>query len=198
MVRTLSSKKRDDLLSAALKLFVENGVQNTTTAKIAAKAGIAAGTLFLYFPTKQDLINALILKISKEQSEAINALLAPSLSARDAFLTIWNGSIRWFIENKDAYAYVQQVRDSGTIPEAVVQESNSLFGYYYEAILKGHQEGSIKPLPVELIGGIIYQDIVAVMNLIRMQPDLEKQEAYIQQGFEIFWNGIRTENTNMQ
>jgi len=44
-----------------------------------------------------------------------------------------------------------------------------------------------------LIGGILYQQIVAIMNIIRMQPDPAKQEETIQQGFDIFWNGIKTE-----
>ena len=55
MVRELSSEKRNNFMSSALKLFVANGVQHTSTAEIAKEAGTAAGTLFLYFPTKQDL-----------------------------------------------------------------------------------------------------------------------------------------------
>ena len=52
-------------------------------------------------------------------------------------------------------------------------------------------EGSLKNYPLELIGNLLYQDIVAVMNLIRAQPDPEQREAYMQDGFEIFWQGIR-------
>jgi AcrR family transcriptional regulator len=193
MVRAQDPNKRESFLSAALKLFIANGVQNTSTAEISKEAGTAAGTLFLYFPTKQDLINQLVLKISKEQAERINAMLDPSHSARETFFTIWDGSVRWFIENMDAYLYIQQVRDSGKIPEEIVQETNSFFGYYYEAIQKGLSERSIKPYPAELIGGILYQNVVAVMNLIRLQPDSAKQEEYIKQGFEIFWNGIKAE-----
>lgn len=193
MVRKLNPERKEKFLSAALKLFVENGVKNTSTAEIAKEAGTAAGTLFLYFPTKQDLIHELVLKIGKEQSEAINVLLDPELSARETFSVIWNGSINWFQEHMDAYLYLQQVRDSGMIAEEVVQESNKFFGYYYTAIQKGLTEGSIKPYPVELIGGVIYQLIVAVMNLITQQPDGGKQEEYVKQGFEIFWNGLKRE-----
>jgi AcrR family transcriptional regulator len=193
-MRTLNPDKRERLLASALKLFAANGVQNTSTAAIAKEAGTAAGTLFLYFPTKQDLIHDLVLKISQEQSESINARLDPSSTAREMFLTIWNGSIRWFQENRDAYLYIQQVRDSGMIADTIVQESNKYLGYYYEAIQRGFQEGSIKPYPFELIGGFLYQAVVAVMNLIKTQSGPEKQEAYIRQGFEIFWDGITNEN----
>ena len=192
MVRKISPEKRANFLSSALKLFVANGVQNTSTAEIAKAAGTAAGTLFLYFPTKQDLIHELVLKIGKEQSESINGLLQPSLSARETFSVIWNGSVRWFMDHMDAYLFIQQIRDSGMIAAEVVQESNKFFGYYYLAIQKGLQEGSIKPYPIELIGGILYQGIVAVMNLIKMQSDPTKQGEYVDQGFDIFWDGIKT------
>jgi AcrR family transcriptional regulator len=192
MSRKLSTEKREQFLSAALKLFVNRGVGNTSTAEIAKEAGTAAGTLFLYFPTKQDLINELVLKITREQSEAIHCLLKPDLNTRETFYTIWKGSLRWFIGHIDAYRYVQQVRDSGIIAESVVQETNQYLGYYYEAIQKGWQAGSIKPYPAELIGGILYQNVVAVMNLITIQPDPNQQATYIRQGFEIFWNGICT------
>ena len=43
------------ILAAALKLFAEKGFYRTTTKEIARKAGIAEGTLFNYFETKEDL-----------------------------------------------------------------------------------------------------------------------------------------------
>jgi AcrR family transcriptional regulator len=192
MIRKLAPDKRESFLNAALRLFVANGVQNTSTAAIAQEAGTAAGTLFLYFPTKQDLIHELVLQIAREQSEHMKTLLNPSLSVRDMFSTIWSGSIRWFLENMDAYVYVQQVRDSGLVAEAIAQETGKFFGYYYDAIQKGLDEGAIKPYPIDVIGGILYQDIVAVMNLLRLESNPGKQEEIIQMGFDIYWDGIRT------
>ncbi len=192
MARSLSSEKRAQLLSSALKLFVMNGVMNTSTAEIAKEAGTATGTLFLYFSTKQALLDQLVLKIGKEQSEHINQLLQPSLSARETFFTIWHGTVTWFLENLEAYQYIQQVRDSGMISESAVQESNKFFDYYYNAIQKGFQEGSIKDYPLGLIGDFLYQDIVAVINHISRQPDPSEREETIRQGFEIYWDGIKT------
>ncbi|NTV35894.1 MAG: TetR/AcrR family transcriptional regulator [Anaerolineaceae bacterium] len=192
MVRKLSPEKKESFLNTALKLFVLNGVQNTSTAEIAREAGTASGTLFLYFPTKLDLINELVLMISKQQSEVINSLLDPSLSVRDTFFVIWDGSIRWLLDHMDAYQYSQQIRDSGLITKEVTMESGKFFGFYYEAIQKGLAEGCIKPYPVDLIGSFLYQDIVAVMSHIRLQSDPAKVEEAIRQGFELFWDGIKT------
>lgn len=191
MSRKLMPDKRENLLNTALRLFVANGVQNTSTAAIAKEAGIASGTLFLYFPTKQDLINELVLKSAREESEYIQTLLDPSLSVRDTFFTIWSGSIRWLLENMDVYEYNQQIRDSGLVNEVVVQETGKSFSFYYEAIQRGLEEGVVKPYPVDLIGGFLYQGIAAVMNVLRAQSSRTKREEIIQLGFDIFWDGIR-------
>ena len=126
MVRELNSEKRERYLNAALKLFTSNGIQNTSTAEIAKAAGTASGTLFLYFPTKIQLINELILMISKQVSDYINSLLDPSLSVRDTFFTIWDGSIRWFLQNIGCLQYSQQVRDSGFISAETTTESGKI------------------------------------------------------------------------
>ena len=193
MARKLSPEKRTQFLESALKLFVANGVKNTSTAAIAKDAGTAAGTFFLYFPTKGDLINELVLEIGRQQSEYIKSLLTSSLSVRDNFHTIWDGSVRWFLDNMEAYKYIRQVRDSGLIAEEVVRKSEKFFEYYYDAIQLGLEEKSIKPYPIELIGSMLYQDIVAVMNLVMAVSDPKKQEEYIQIGFDIFWDGIKVD-----
>ena len=48
-------KTKKAILTAALKLFAEKGFYNTSTRAISRKAGIAEGTLFNYFETKEDL-----------------------------------------------------------------------------------------------------------------------------------------------
>jgi AcrR family transcriptional regulator len=48
-------KTRQHILAAALQLFREHGLEGTTTRQICKKAGIAEGTLFNYFKTKEDL-----------------------------------------------------------------------------------------------------------------------------------------------
>ncbi len=51
----VKEQTRDKILRAARKLFVGKGFDQTTTRDIAARAGIAVGTLFNYFPSKEAL-----------------------------------------------------------------------------------------------------------------------------------------------
>lgn len=49
-----------ELLEAALDLFVEKGFAATRSEEVAARAGVSKGTLFLYFPSKEELLKAVI------------------------------------------------------------------------------------------------------------------------------------------
>ena len=49
-----------ELLQAALALFVEKGFAATRVDEVAARAGVSKGTLFLYYPSKEDLFKAVI------------------------------------------------------------------------------------------------------------------------------------------
>lgn len=68
-------KKRNDLLDAAYKLFTVIGYSETTITQIAKKAGVAKGTFYLYFKSKEDIREALIIIKSREIFQnAINNL----------------------------------------------------------------------------------------------------------------------------
>lgn len=49
-----------ELLEAALSLFVEKGFAATRVEEVAARAGVSKGTLFLYFPSKEELFKAVV------------------------------------------------------------------------------------------------------------------------------------------
>src|SRR5947209_1285330 len=49
-----------ELLDAALDLFVEKGFAATRAEEVAVRAGVSKGTLFLYFPSKEELFKAVV------------------------------------------------------------------------------------------------------------------------------------------
>ncbi|MBU7005390.1 TetR/AcrR family transcriptional regulator [Phosphitispora fastidiosa] len=55
-----TSKRRQQIMDAAIKVFAKKGFNGTTTREIAREAGIAEGTIFRYFKTKKDLLLSLV------------------------------------------------------------------------------------------------------------------------------------------
>jgi len=56
MKRANQSPKRRQILDAAVKVFAQNGFYNSKVLDIAKEAGVANGTVYLYFPSKDDIL----------------------------------------------------------------------------------------------------------------------------------------------
>ena len=69
MARPRSEDKRNAILDAATHVFAERGLTAAPTSEISKQAGVAEGTLFTYFKTKEDLINALYREIKLELAD---------------------------------------------------------------------------------------------------------------------------------
>ena len=53
------SERRTQILDAARSILAEKGFEATTVSEVVAKAGVAQGTFYLYFPSKASLVEAL-------------------------------------------------------------------------------------------------------------------------------------------
>lgn len=69
--------KREAILRAAIKVFAQNGFFNSKVADIAREAGVADGTVYLYFKNKDDLLLSIINEALDEANERIRRELEP-------------------------------------------------------------------------------------------------------------------------
>ena len=93
------------LMAAATALFVEKGFASTTMTEIAARAGAAIGTLYLFFPTKEALAQSILAESADDLSTALEALgercagLPPAAIA-DALFDVLGA----FLQRRPAYS----------------------------------------------------------------------------------------------
>ena len=71
--RKARDERREDVLAAATALFAERGIEATKMVDIAAAAGIAKGTVYLYFATKEELLAALKRRFVQELADETTA-----------------------------------------------------------------------------------------------------------------------------
>lgn len=83
------AEKRFRLLDAALELFETRGYDGVAVPEIAAKAGVATGTVYLCFADKAALVNALYRHWKTQYNAVVLAPVPPGLVARDTFTTYW-------------------------------------------------------------------------------------------------------------
>ena len=82
-----------ELLDAALDLFVEKGFAATRSEEVAARAGVSKGTLFLYFPSKEELFKAVVrenmVRHQTEGAEEIARFEGPTAALLQYLMLEW-------------------------------------------------------------------------------------------------------------
>ena len=65
-MRVKEGNKREDIIKAAIKVFAKNGFHNAKISKIAEVAIVAAGSVYLYFKSKEDILYQIFKEIWEE------------------------------------------------------------------------------------------------------------------------------------
>lgn len=99
--------RRQALKDTAIRLFVEVGFQQASTARVSREAGVATGTLFTYFDSKDDLINTVYSESKTEMIRSVVHGLDPKEAPQKTLKAIWKLGVKWAIENPNQYRYIQ-------------------------------------------------------------------------------------------
>lgn len=126
MARPKSEEKRQQLLHAAAEVVAQRGA-GAPTAAISALAGVAEGTLFRYFPTKEALFNELYLYIFRHLCDALHDALDPSRPMHQRARAQWNSYIDWGLGHPAWMRVLTCLAVSGVLTEATVEEKISMF-----------------------------------------------------------------------
>ncbi len=157
MSRKTDPEKRESILKSARELFRQYGVEQTTMARIAGKAGIATGTIYLYFDSKAKIIDALCEYYLLDNIKTV----APKFENPDIKQAISMGihaALKHASENADLVRLVDLRRSIGgktDRPQAdrVVQKT------IREGLAKYIEDGTMRPYNIvvmaELISGML-------------------------------------------
>lgn len=78
MVTPKSEETRERIFDAALRLFRDQGFDETTMRDVAAEAGVATGAAYYYFHSKEELVMALYVRTTEEARHIVPAAIARS------------------------------------------------------------------------------------------------------------------------
>jgi AcrR family transcriptional regulator len=144
-----------EILDAALKRFADNGFANTRMVQVAADAGVTAGTIYRYFPSKEALVDALVEKhidLSWSRGREV-ADAYGSKTAREILELLLH---RWAdaLEHRQAASLLMVVvREAPQFPDAVRKYAQQLIGQgclaIERALRHGIERGEFPVLEIE-------------------------------------------------
>ncbi|MFN8299766.1 MAG: TetR/AcrR family transcriptional regulator [Chitinophagales bacterium] len=184
------SDKRKAIMDASLKLFCEKCFQDTSTASISQAANVGTGTLFCYFSSKEELVNALYL----EAKEELAAFVAEGVWEQNTFKArlkhIFERRIAWYRANREKIKFMGQYHSSSLITkitrEKALLSSNALNEVVIKALEDGEVHSHSADLFTALISGYVHQSALYVAENAP-EADLNKWQ---DEAFQVLWKGV--------
>lgn len=185
MARPLSEEKQGAILAAATKIIATLGT-GATTAAIAKEAGVAAGSLFTYYPTKDALLNALFLALRLEIADALLAQYPTEASPRDRARHVWNGYIGWALQFPDKRRASDQLALFCRISPEVAAAVDARLGPINDVVQ--HCIPKDGPMSAEFGSGLMIKLGDLTIEFAEREPD--RAEFHISVGFNALWRAL--------
>jgi TetR/AcrR family transcriptional regulator len=190
-----------ELLEAALDLFVEKGYAATRVEEVAARAGVSKGTLFLYFPSKEDLFKAVV-RVSVVEPVIQGAAEVANFQGTCGKLLEWM-MLQWWHRYGDTKASGISklvMSEASNFPELaqfyrteVIEPGHALVRHVLQ---KGIDQGEFRPVNVELaLHSVMTPLLFLVMWKHSMGPCCPSHEqidpqAFISQHAQLLTRGL--------
>ncbi|ORE86421.1 transcriptional regulator TetR family protein [Oceanococcus atlanticus] len=193
--------KRQDILDTAVELFVRQGVDNTPTSQISKVAGVATGTLFHHFHSKDEILSALVLDIRESVHAAVMAASGhmADYNYKCRFEAMWLAFIRWAMKHPNQFHFRTQIESRVNLDEETQRQVDRLQGEFDEIARQGVEMGLLKPLPIEFLTGFAHHQGTYITAYFIENPKHFADDAFRKRCFSCTWDSIAIpENASKQ
>ena len=158
---------RTAILDAALDLFVERGFHGTAVPLVAERAGIAAGTIYRHFESKEALVNALYRGWKERITGEVLRDFPLDASPRDQFHAAWIGVTAFVAENPRAYAFLDLHHHAPYLDDESRAVERRTYDFAAIVIARGQASGVIRSGPAPVLLGLLHGAVVGLVRFWR-------------------------------
>jgi AcrR family transcriptional regulator len=151
--------KKEAILKAMLDLIVERGFHNAPMSVLAKRSGASPGVIYHYFPSKDDLIHALYLRIASVKREVLLIGYSEEMTPREAFLHVWLNAYRFYRTHLRETRFLDQYLNSPYCSAAAAgetQHSDPNIARLLKLMRPRKKGGILKDLPPEAIHSLSF------------------------------------------
>jgi AcrR family transcriptional regulator len=187
MARPKSEQRRNAILEAAIRIFARDGLSAPTSA-ISRAAGVAEGTLFTYFPTKDALVDAIYLDLKADLGNSLLAGFPRRENVVNRFRHMWNHYVDWGAAHPAAARVLREIEVRGflsTKARAIDAQGAAFFGDLARAAREQHT------IRKDLSDAYLWAAVNALsaMTIDLMSRDPKNAARYRSEGFELLLSG---------
>ncbi len=190
MARVKDDQKIELIYQATMALVMKHGFTALKMADVAAEAGLATGTVYIYFKDKETLINQLYNYIREKSTGLYAEGIDEEDSFRKSLRRLWKQFFNFSLEHSAEAAFLEQYQRSPYLTGKSKKENNLLMQPFLELLSRGQQEKRLVKLEKEVILSLM---IGPVHEMIRSQTNcsLKITPTVIDSTFELIWESVK-------
>lgn len=188
-------RARQDILSAAARVFARHGYRGATIAEIAREADYTPPTLYAYFKKKQDIADSLIAATLQLMVRPLDAPVPDGLSLRARLTLLLRGFDRMFEDHHEAVRAVFRLHTEG-IGAGDIPQVHAMFFQRLTAWFQANSSPDESRYPPEVLACVLFglSQGYEMRWTIEMGPDDDPVCSPIsgrsQEFLDIFFNGV--------
>jgi len=161
--RVEKNHKYHQILEAAVKVFARQGFHQSTVAEIAKEAGVADGTIYLYFKNKDDILVQFFSYRAKQVFESFREEVDRAQTSLDKLRNVVRRHLAEFQRDRDgAVVYQVETHQNSRLAEAQIREMSQMYrDLISEIVEQGQQEGTIRR---DLYVGLVKRFIIGAVD----------------------------------
>jgi AcrR family transcriptional regulator len=140
-LRDRGARTRAKLLEAAESVFAQLGYHDASIVKITEAAGVAQGTFYLYFQSKKDVFEEVVLDLNRRVRHHIQEAIAGAQSRREAEALGFRAYFRFTAEHPALYRVIRQAEFVS--PETLHEHYQRFTPGYVAGLQKAMDDGEI-------------------------------------------------------
>ncbi|MFB2118675.1 TetR/AcrR family transcriptional regulator [Parapedobacter sp. 2B3] len=189
-LNTATTAKKQAIYESTLRLIREFGFHGTPMSQIAQEAGVATGTIYHYFDSKDELIVDLYHYVRERMQQEIFEGNDHKRSYPERFAAVWMNLVKYYIQHPQVLSFLEQFFSSPYVKD-VYPEDRVCFQDEVSVFLKqGIQEGYIKPLDINIISAA-YIGTVSATAKRNIHGRFALKEEDFKKMVAIIWDGIK-------
>lgn len=181
------SEKKKAIFESTLELIREHGFHGAPMSLVAKNACVAAGTIYHYFESKDQLICELFQYNRDRLIEVVKAALAEEKSFKSRFFSIWMRMYGFYMQNTNVLIFFEQYVNS---PYNVNKKPDPLEDRpFYNLLVEGVESGQLKSIKPEILLVLTMSSIISAAKLSQF-GSINLNKSDLEQMVKILWDGI--------
>jgi TetR/AcrR family transcriptional regulator, repressor of fatR-cypB operon len=178
------------IYDATLKLVKENGLAGLNMAAIGKEAKLGMGTMYVYFKSKEELINSLFKRLKGVNTNRIYSVLKPKVPFKVSMKDLFDNYIKNRVEYFEEHFFVEQCSNSHYLDAESKKLDEAAFIGVFELLNKGKKELLIKDLDNTIIAAHMMGSANELVSLC-MKNNQRINKRFLDNAFSLCWDGIK-------